>query len=76
MGLYTFYVFQEDGISTCFEVRELPYDSAAFPVAGDMLKDHGGAAYVSVWEDERPVLSRYREPPTVRLANDEPRPSV
>jgi hypothetical protein len=70
MPLYTFYACTEDGVSTCFETRELPYDSAAFPAAGEVLNEHASAAYVAVWDDQRPVLSRHREPPTIRPANE------
>ena len=76
MTLYTFYSCQEDGVSTCFETRELPYDSAAFPVAGDLLNEHASAAYVAVWDGERPVLSRYRDAPTIRPARDLSRPAT
>jgi hypothetical protein len=76
MTLYTFYSCREDGVSTCLETRELPYDSAAFPVAGDILGEHPSASYVTVWDDERPVLSRFREAPTIRPAGDAGRPAT
>jgi len=61
MRLYTFYLCDEDGFSTCFETRELPFDSASFPVAGELLARHPSADHVAVWDDDRPVLSRYRD---------------
>jgi len=66
MRLYTFHLCGADGYSTCFEVRELPFDSAAFPVAGDLLREHASAEYVAVWDDERAVLARYRDAPVIR----------
>ena len=74
MTIYTFYVCTADGISTCFETRELPFDSAAFPVAGVLLKDHSSASFVSVWDDQRPVLCRYRDPPIFRAPGAASRP--
>ena len=77
MALYTFHLCDEAGFSSCFETRELAYDSAAYPVAGALLKDHPSADYVSVWEDERPVLSRHRDGPVIRPVNeDRPRPGA
>ena len=66
MGLYTFLTFTAQGASTYFEARELPFDSAAFPAAGELLDKHASADYVAVWEDNRPVLSRHREAPIIR----------
>ena len=70
MTLYTFHMCDEDGFSTCFEARELPYDSAAFPIAGQLLNEHPGAHHVDIWDDDRAVFSRYRNRPVLRPAND------
>ena len=75
MALYTFHLCGEDGFSSSFEMRELPYDSAAYPMAGALLEQHASAAYVAVWEDERPVLSRHRDGPVIRPVNED-RPSA
>lgn len=66
MTLYTFHMCDTEGFSTCFETRELPFDSAAFPVSGELLAQHPTADHVSVWDDDRPVLARHREPPSIR----------
>ena len=70
MTLYTFHMCDGEGYSTCFEMRELPFDSAAYPVASALLKDHPSADYVSVWDDDRPVLSRYRDAPVIRPVSE------
>jgi len=70
MPLYTFHICDAEGFSTCFETRELPFDSAAFPVSGELLTQHLSADHVTVWEDDRPVLSRHRHPPSIRGLNE------
>jgi hypothetical protein len=75
MRVYTFYACTADGVPDIREVRELPYDSAAFQMAGDLLNAQPGAAYVSVWEGDRPVLSRHREGPVIRSL-DRPHPQA
>ena len=70
MTLYTFHMCDAEGYSTCFETRELPFDSAVYPVASALLKDHSSADYVSVWDDDRPVLSRYRDAPVIRPVSE------
>ena len=74
MPIYTFHMCSADGFSSCFELRELPYDSATYPVATALLEEHRSAEYVAVWEGERPVLSRHRDGPVIR-AIQETRPS-
>ena len=77
MALYTFHLCDEGGSSAGFETRELAYDSAAYPVAGTLLAEHPGAAYVAVWAGERPVLSRHRDGPVIRPVNEAPpRPAL
>ena len=81
MPFYTFQMCRADGYSTCLETREAPHDSAAFPVAGELLNEHASAHHVAVWEDDRPVLSRYRDGPVLRAVTpgqpgvDRPAPS-
>ena len=76
MPLYLFHIYREDGAPRGFESRELPYDSAAFPAAGDLLAEHSSAAYVAVWEGERPVLERHRDSPRLRpLSSASPGPA-
>ena len=66
MRLYTFHMCDAEGFSTCFEARELAFDSAAFPVAGDLLRAHLSADHVAVWDEDRPVLHRHRDAPVIR----------
>ncbi|WP_293679113.1 hypothetical protein [uncultured Phenylobacterium sp.] len=75
MALYTFHLCDEHGFSGCFETRELPYDSAAYPMAGELLNQHLSADHVEVWEGERPVLSRHREGPVIRPVNEDRPPA-
>jgi len=70
MTLYTFYLCDADGFSASFDTRDLPYDSATFSIAGDLLKDHVTAEHVAVWNDDRAVLSRHREPPVIRAIDE------
>jgi len=75
MPIYTFHMCRADGFSGCFEMRELPYDSATYPVATSLLEEHQSADYVTVWEGERPVLSRHRDGPVIRsIQEDQPQP--
>lgn len=66
MTLYTFHMCNAEGFSTCFEARDLPCEVAAFAVAGDLLLEHQSAVYVTVWDENQPVLSRYRDEPRFR----------
>ena len=66
MPLYIFHLCQPDGGSPSFEAHEADHDSATFPLAGQLLDQHPGCAYVAVWQGERPVLSRHREAPHIR----------
>ena len=49
MALYTFHMCNCDGFSISLEVRELPYDSATYPVAGQLLEEHLSADHIAVW---------------------------
>jgi hypothetical protein len=70
MPIYTFYLCNPDGSAISFETFELTSDRAAGPMATRMLMQHLSCAYVVAWEDQRPVLARYREEPAIRpLAN-------
>lgn len=76
MRLHTFYSCDDDGFSTCFVTRNLPFDSAAFPLAGELIAEHPSADHVAVWDDDRSVLLRYREGPVLRpVASNRPVPS-
>jgi hypothetical protein len=66
MALYTFHMCNGDGFSGTFEVRDLPYDSATYPVASKLLEENPSASYVAVWAGERPVLARHRDGPVIR----------
>ena len=66
MTLYTLHMCGAAGFSTCFETRDLPYDSAAYRAAGDLLEAHASAHYVAVWDGDRPVLCRHRDAPFIR----------
>lgn len=76
MTLYTFHICDAHGFSACFDARELNFDSAAYPIAGDLLMQHPSAAYVAVWDEDRPVLERHREKPVFRAANENPASSA
>jgi len=60
MGLYTFYCCQADGVATTFEARELSSDAAARGHAAGLVREHGGCAYVSVFDADREVLTEHR----------------
>lgn len=66
MPMYTFYVWRADGVTDMFEAFEVPNDSAAYARAGQLLTEHESCDYIDVFEDERPVVARHREPPIIR----------
>ncbi|MGZ3272767.1 MAG: hypothetical protein ACXU82_06000 [Caulobacteraceae bacterium] len=61
MAVYTFYICNPDGGASSFEAFALNSDAEAPARAIKMLREHPSCAYVAVWEDQRPVLERYRD---------------
>ena len=59
-ALYTFYLCRRDGASTSFETFELGGDQDAAARALKMLADHPSCAYVTVWQDDRPLMEKHR----------------
>jgi hypothetical protein len=60
MTIYTFYLCNLGGGADSFEAFDLDSDADAPELALQMLKDHPSCTYVTVWDDQRPVLKRYR----------------
>ncbi|HXA39999.1 MAG TPA: hypothetical protein VNW53_13455 [Phenylobacterium sp.] len=60
MTIYTFYLCNLGGGASSFEAFELSSDAEAPDRALKMLKDHPSCAYVTVWDETRPVLVRHR----------------
>jgi hypothetical protein len=61
MAIYTFYLCNLGGGAGSFEAVDLGSDDDAPQRALQMLADHPSCTYVAVWNDERPVLERYRK---------------
>lgn len=60
MPLYTFYPCKEDGSSTAIEAYFLEADDNTALFALKVMAEHPSCAFVSVWQDARPVLVRRR----------------
>lgn len=60
MPMYTFYLCRPDGGPTGLEAFELGTDAQARLHAFRVLAEHQSCAYVTVWDDDRPVLTRHR----------------
>jgi hypothetical protein len=58
--IYTFYLCNLGGGASSFEAFDLGSDAEAPDRALKMLKDHPACAYVTVWNETRPVLVRHR----------------
>jgi hypothetical protein len=61
MAIYTFYLCDPGGGASSFEAFALASDAEASERALKMLKEHPSCIYVDVWDDDRPVLQRYRD---------------
>lgn len=62
MPLYTFYPCKPDGSAPSFEAFDLVSDDAAALFARSLLFEHPCAAWMSVWRDERQVLTLLADP--------------
>ena len=62
MALYTFYMCNRDGGSNALEAFDLGSETEAETCALRMLREHPSCAYVAVFEEDRAVLTRYRQP--------------
>jgi|GraSoiStandDraft_4_1057263.scaffolds.fasta_scaffold29199_1 hypothetical protein len=62
MALYTFYMCNSDGGSNALEVFDLASDINAEIFAQRMLREHPSCAYVAIFEKDRAVATRHRDP--------------
>ena len=62
MPVYTFYPHRADGSSVTFEAHELACDRTAIDRAGELLNEYITSRTVVVWEGERQVGVKAREP--------------
>lgn len=62
MPLYTFYPHKPDGSATTFEAHELACDRTAIDRAAELLNEYINSHTVVVWEGDRQVGVKGREP--------------
>lgn len=67
MQLYSFYPCRPDGNSSSIETFVLRSDLEAPGFALKVLSEHASCSYVTVWHEDRPVLTQGRFAPGAPL---------
>jgi hypothetical protein len=66
MPTYTFLLFRRDDAAISLDAVGLDHDEATLAWSGKLLEDHLSCDYVEVWDGDRAVVARHREPPIIR----------